>query len=84
MGIYDGVPLEDLKLKLTTLRATYDSASTGQQLTSLAKGDKRLGFVPVSTGTLERQIAELQRAIAALETPGATRGRGYSVATFLS
>lgn len=82
MSIYDGIPLEDLRLKLTTLRATLDAASTGQQLTSLAKGDKRLGFAPVDPKTLERQIAELQRAIAALENPAGARGRGFAVATF--
>lgn len=82
MSIYDGIPLDDLKLKLTALRATYESASNGQQLTSFAKGDKRLGFAPVDPKTLERQIAELQRAIALLENPDAARSRGHAVATF--
>lgn len=82
MGIYDGISLEDLKLRLTTLQATYAQVSTGQQITSLGSGDKRVGFAPVDPKVLERQIAELQQAIAALENPAASRRRGYAVATF--
>lgn len=82
MGIYDGISLEDLRLRLTALQTTYESASTGRQLTSLAVGDKRLGFAPLDLKTLERQIVELQRVITALENPTASRGRSYAVATF--
>lgn len=83
MGIYDGFTTEDLKLRLTELQTTYSAASTGQQLTGLAKGDKRLTFAPVDLKTLERQILELQALITARENPNATRTRGYAVAKFI-
>ena len=82
MGIYDGSTLEDLKLHLVEMKATYASASTGRQVTSIAKGDKRLSFAPVDLKNLQLQIALLERQIAALENPNATPRRGYAVATF--
>lgn len=82
MNIYDGLSTDDLKLRLTELQTTYSAASTGQQLTGLSKGDKRLTFAPVDIKTLERQILELQALIAARENPNAAPRRGYAVATF--
>lgn len=79
--IYDGVPLETLRADLALAQAALPLLERGESLASLGAGDKRLSFVPTEPDKLRVHIAELQRAIYALEHPG-YRPRGYAVASF--
>lgn len=79
--IYTGVTLETLRADLALAQAALPLVERGESLASLAKGDKRLAFVPTEPAKLKLHIHELQLAIQALEYPAA-RSRGYAVARF--
>lgn len=79
--IYTGVTLETLRADLALAQAALPLVERGESLASLAKGDKRLAFVPTEPAKLKLHIQELLRAIDAIENPSAVR-RGWSAARF--
>lgn len=82
MKLFAGIPLETLRARLATAQTAYDQVCRGEKPTTLGLGDKNLGFAATSKERLAEYIAELQQAIAALETPTARRG-GPAVARFV-
>lgn len=67
--IYDGVPLETLREQLALAQAALPLLSRGEAIGAIATGDKRITFVASSPASLKQHIADLQRAILALENP---------------
>lgn len=64
MGIFSGVSASTLTAWLTESQSAYHALNSGQQVVSLAYGDKRLAFTPATADRLAQYIRELQTALA--------------------
>lgn len=66
MSLYTGIAPEVLQARLTAAQTAHDALATGQNVVSVAMGDKRVNFYggdPKSLERLEKYIRDLQSAL---------------------
>lgn len=66
MNVFSGIDLNILSAWLTQAQTDYNDVVTGRKVLSLGTGDKRITFTAADPDKLNRYIADLQSAIAAL------------------
>lgn len=66
MSIYTGIPPDVLAERLSAAQTAYDALATGQNVVSVAMGDKRVAYAagdPAALSRLAGYIRDLQHAL---------------------
>lgn len=77
MSLYTGVSLETLVADLAQAQTALPLLRRGEAIGSMSIGDKRIAFSETTPEALEKEIRDLQAAIAALTNGSLTRKGFY-------